>query len=36
MHSGLLGQRPEGRRPFGIPVCRWKDNIKVDLKEVEW
>jgi hypothetical protein len=32
----ILGQRPEGRRPFGMPKCRWKDTIKVDLKEVEW
>jgi hypothetical protein len=24
----LLGKREEGRRPFGRPRSRWKDNIK--------
>jgi hypothetical protein len=27
-------QRPEGRRPLGRPRRRWKDNIKMDLKEI--
>ena len=26
--------KPEGKRPFGRPRCRWKDNIKMDLQEV--
>jgi hypothetical protein len=26
--------KPEGKRPFGRPRRRWKDNIKVDLQEV--
>ena len=26
--------KPEGKRPFGRPRCRWEDNIKVDLQEV--
>jgi hypothetical protein len=32
----VLVGRPEGKRPLGRPRCRWEDNIKVDLKEVEW
>jgi hypothetical protein len=24
--------RPAGNRPLGRPVCRWKDNIKMDLQ----
>ena len=27
--------KPEGNRPLGIPRRRWKDNIKMDLQEVE-
>jgi len=26
--------KPEGKRPLGIPRCRWEDNIKIHLKEV--
>jgi len=25
----------EGKRPLGRPRCNWKDNIKMDLPEVE-
>jgi hypothetical protein len=32
----VLAGRPEGKRPLGIPRHRWKDNIKMDLKEVGW
>jgi hypothetical protein len=28
--------KPEGRRPLGRPRRRWEDNIKMDLREVEW
>jgi hypothetical protein len=28
--------KPEGRRPLGIPRRRWKNNIKMDLREVGW
>jgi len=28
--------KPEGKRPLGRPRSRWDDNIKMDLKEVEW
>jgi hypothetical protein len=30
----ILVERPEGRRPLGIPRCRWEDNIKMDLREI--
>jgi len=28
--------RPEGKGPLGRSRRRWKDNIKIDLQEVEW
>jgi hypothetical protein len=28
--------KPDGKRPLGRPRCRWVDNIKVDLRKVEW
>jgi hypothetical protein len=39
-HNILVGW-PEWRRPLGRPRRRWKDNIKMDLREtgfgdVEW
>jgi len=33
MYRVLVG-KPEGKRPLGIPRCRWEDNIKIDLQEV--
>jgi hypothetical protein len=33
VHRVLVG-KPEGKRPMGRPRQRWKDNIKMDLKEV--
>jgi hypothetical protein len=30
----VLVGRPEGKRPLGRPRSRWKDNIKLDLREV--
>jgi len=30
----VLVGKPEGKRPFGRPRCRWEDNIKMDLREV--
>jgi hypothetical protein len=32
----ILVGKPEGRRPLGRPRRRWVDNIKTDLKEIEW
>ena len=29
-------RRPDGKRPLGRPRRRWEDDIKMDLKEVEW
>jgi hypothetical protein len=26
--------RPEGKRPFGRPRCRWEDNIRLDFRDV--
>ena len=44
MHVARMGERrgvyrvlvgkPEGKRPLGKPMCRWEDNIKMDLSEV--
>jgi hypothetical protein len=28
--------KPEGKRPLGRHRCRWEDNIKMDLQEVEF
>jgi hypothetical protein len=28
--------KPEGKRLLGRPSGRWEDNIKMDLKAVEW
>jgi hypothetical protein len=30
----VLVVKPEGKRPLGRPVFRWKDNIKMDLQDV--
>jgi hypothetical protein len=30
----VLVEKPEGIRPLGRPRRRWKDNIKIDLREV--
>jgi hypothetical protein len=30
----VLVEKPEGKRPFGRPRCRWEDNIKMGLQEV--
>jgi hypothetical protein len=28
--------KPEGKRPLGRRICRWVDNIKMDLREIGW
>jgi hypothetical protein len=33
VHRVLVG-KSEGKRPLGIPICRWEDNIKMDLQQV--
>jgi len=30
----VLIRKPEGKRPFGRPRCRWENNIKMNLQEV--
>ena len=30
----VLVEKPEGKRPVRRPWHRWKDNIKMDLREV--
>jgi hypothetical protein len=25
-----------GKRPLGRPICRWVDNIKMDLRDIGW
>jgi hypothetical protein len=32
----ILVGKPEGKRPVGRPRRRWVDNIKMDLREIEW
>jgi hypothetical protein len=32
----ILVGKPEEKRPLGIPRRRWEDNIKIDLREIEW
>jgi hypothetical protein len=31
----LFVGKPEAKRPLGRPRCRWVDNIKMDLLEIE-
>jgi hypothetical protein len=31
----VLVGRPEGKRPLESSTCRWEDNIKMDLMEIE-
>jgi hypothetical protein len=32
----ILAGKPEGKRPLGRPRRRWEDNIRIDLREIEW
>jgi hypothetical protein len=34
MYRVLVG-KPEGKRLMGRPRCRWEDNVKMELQEVE-
>jgi hypothetical protein len=31
----LVG-KSEGKRPLGSPGRRWEDNIRIDIREIEW
>jgi hypothetical protein len=33
---GIFVGKPEGKGPLGRPKRRWVDNIKMDLRVVEW
>ena len=35
VYRALVG-KPEVRRPPGRPKSRWEDNIKIDLREIDW
>jgi hypothetical protein len=32
----ILVEKLEGKRPLGRPRSRWVDNIKIDVREIEW
>jgi hypothetical protein len=32
----IIVGNPEEKRPLGRPTLRWVDNIKIDLREIEW
>jgi hypothetical protein len=32
----ILVGKPKGKRPLGRPKRRRVDNIKIDLREIEW
>jgi hypothetical protein len=32
----ILMGKPEGKRSIARPECRWEDNIKMDLRKIEW
>jgi hypothetical protein len=32
----VLVRKPEGKRPFERPRRRWKDGIKMNLREIGW
>ena len=32
----VLVEKHEGKRPLGRPRSAYKDNIKIDLREIEW
>jgi hypothetical protein len=34
-YKTLVGN-PEGKRQLGRPMHRWKDNIRLDLREIGW
>jgi hypothetical protein len=32
----MLVEKPEGKRPLGIPRRRCEDDIQIDLREIGW
>jgi hypothetical protein len=36
LSQSLLVGKPDGKRLLGRPICRWVDNIKMDLLDIGW
>jgi hypothetical protein len=36
LSNKILVGKPEGKRPLGRPRRRWKDNSKMDIRELGW
>jgi hypothetical protein len=36
MHVRYWWKKSEGKRPLGRSRRKWMDNIKMDLREIEW
>jgi len=36
MNHTILIRKSKGREPLGRPKHIWKDNIKMDNREIEW
>jgi hypothetical protein len=34
--QNFLGGKPEGKRPLRRRKLRWEDNIRVDIRKLEW
>jgi hypothetical protein len=32
----VLAEKPKRKRPLGRPTHRWKDGIRIDLREIGW
>jgi hypothetical protein len=32
----ILVVKTERKRPLRRPRCRWEDNIRIDVREIEW
>ena len=30
----IVTDKPTGKGPLGRPMCKWEDNIRMDLKEI--
>jgi hypothetical protein len=36
MRTRLFVGKPDGKRPLGRRKYGWKDNIRMDLREIKW
>jgi hypothetical protein len=32
----ILVEEPDGKRPIGTPRHRWKDGIRMDVRDIVW